>query len=91
MKHHPMFHTFFYMEATYIRLAKASHMTAAYSMGAEKCKVPVGPIRLEELKQVQNIPSGEYLIRGSRNCWQAGNKGWKAPSNYLYRLLQENG
>ena len=47
-------------------------------------------VRVEELKQVQNIPSGEYLIRGSRNYWQAGNKGWKAPSNYLYRLLQES-
>ena len=48
MKHHPMFHTFFYMEVTYIRLAKASHMTAAYSMGAEKCKVPVGQGRRAE-------------------------------------------
>lgn len=35
------------------QIGQASHMTAAYSMGAEKCRVPVGPIRVEELKQVQ--------------------------------------
>ena len=42
-------------------------------------------------RRTEASPSGEYLIQGSRNYWQPGNKGWKAPSNYLYHLLQENG